>query len=441
MGVRAEPGKVKLTQRQVELLDPSEGIIDIRDAEIQQMVLRVYPISRKFPNGQKSYFLRYRNPKTFKQTWYKLGEAASMSVALARDEARKKLAEVIQGTDPVEAKRARRADAITLGEFIDGDYAKTVLAHLKSGQAIHDRLKRCFESFWKRKLNDATLHNAIQHWRAKRLKDGVSRATVNRDLGALKAVFARALDRDLIKEHPLRKVKPLKLDKNGKVRYLSPDEEKRLMKALDAREERIREERDSHIKWCNDRDSEAPPTLRDSAFADYLKPMVLLSLNTGLRRGELFNLEWRDIDFDQSPAILTVRGDVAKSGSTRYVPLSARALEALQGWKAQTDGSGLVFKSANGSKFDNCNTSWEAVLESAKITDFRWHDMRHHFASTFMMRGGNLNTLWVLLGHADIKMTLRYAHLSPDTVARAISIMNSPAVENVVPFAAGARQA
>lgn len=148
--------------------------------------------------------------------------------------------------------------------------------------------------------------------------------------------------------------------------------------------------------------------------------MVLVAMNTGLRKGELFSLEWSDINFNR--AILTIKGDSAKSGKTRHIPLNAIALQALKDWKNMSSSEGLVFQSTKtGEVFSHVKKSWARVLERAKILNFRWHDMRHHFASKLVMAGVDLNTVRELLGHADIKMTLRYAHLAPEHKANAVA--------------------
>lgn len=147
--------------------------------------------------------------------------------------------------------------------------------------------------------------------------------------------------------------------------------------------------------------------------------MVLLSMNTGIRQGELFNLTWANINFQQ--AILIVAGDKAKSGKTRHIPLNSEALTALKTWHQQTnDKEGLVFPSKTSHPFNNIRKAWQRVLKLANISNFRWHDLRHHFASKLVMAGVDLNTVRELLGHSDIKMTLRYAHLAPEHKANAV---------------------
>jgi len=242
----------------------------------------------------------------------------------------------------------------------------------------------------------------------------VKPATVNRHFDRIRAVFARALEWKAVATHPLRGLKRSKVDRMGIVRFLSEAEEKRLRKALSARDERMRAERARANEWRTQRGYQLFPDIPANGFGDHLTPMVLLSMNTGMRRGELRKIGWSDVDFQK--AMLTIRGGYAKSGQTRYLPLNIEALDVLRRWRAQSSGTDAVFPVLRVDK------SWRAVLlKAAKIERFRWHDLRHHFASRLVQRGVDLNTVRELLGHADISMTLRYAHLAPEQKAEAVA--------------------
>jgi integrase len=147
--------------------------------------------------------------------------------------------------------------------------------------------------------------------------------------------------------------------------------------------------------------------------------MVLLSLNTGLRRGELFGLSWGRVDLDGS--FITVHWSTAKNSKSRHVPLNEEALFVLKEWREQTQGKDLVFPGKGGDRLTDIKRSWTTALRNAQIVNFRWHDMRHHFASRLVMADVSLNVVRELLGHADIAMTLRYAHLSPGHKAEAVA--------------------
>jgi integrase len=260
----------------------------------------------------------------------------------------------------------------------------------------------------------------IEQWRTKRLKAGRTIETVNRDVATFKAAISKAVEWKFIETRPLAELKPLKTDNSVKLRYLNDDEEIRLRKALEKREEEIRTARDQANNWRSTRGYDLLPNLRTKYFADYIKPMVLISINTGVRQGELFGLQWENIDF--SSKTLTIEGKLAKSGKTRHIPLNEEAYDVLYKWhKTTVNRNGLVFQNKEGEKFNNVKKAWANLLKAAEINNFRWHDMRHHFASRLVMAGVDLNTVRELLGHSDIKMTLRYAHLAPKHKAEAVA--------------------
>jgi integrase len=266
----------------------------------------------------------------------------------------------------------------------------------------------------------------IEQWRTRRLQEGRKAATLNRQVTALQATLNWALDHEIIERKPLEKLGRLsEADSEKKVRYLSLDERERLFKALDEREERIRTGRDNHNQWSQEREYSKLPDLRTLHFVDHLKPMIIVSLNTGIRQGSLFRLLWSDIDFQEG--ILTVRAVNAKNEKTVHIPMNETLRQTLTKWKEQTRGDDdkLVFPSPrNGEVMDNCKSAWARLLKDAEISKFRWHDMRHDFASHLVMNGVDLNTVRELMGHSDLKMTLRYAHLAPAVKMKVVETLD-----------------
>ena len=367
-----------------------------------------------------TYYVRYRLPYGKRQR-LKLGNTDALTPAQARDMGKQALADATRGDDPAAAKR--EAKAHTLRSFVEEVYAPWLLANKRGGREIARALLKSFPDLLNKKLHEITVWD-LEKWRRGLRKDGRSASTTNRYLTYLKAMFNRAVEWDFVTEHPLAKVKQDRED-TSRVRYLDPEEERRLMDVLDAREERIRQERDSANVWRRERGYEEFADLRKVAYVNHLKPMILLSLNTGLRRGELFSLQWQDVRLDVSSPTLTVRAQAAKSGKTRHIPLNRTALSVLKSWREQTMAEGLVFVShKTGRRFDNCNKAWREVLAEAKIGNFRWHDMRHHFASRLVMAGADLYVVKELLGHSSIQMTERYAHLAPAVKAAAVALLD-----------------
>ena len=391
----------------IKSLKPTDKPYEVRDTRLKGLILRVQP------SGAMTYYVEYARGKRVS-----LGRADVISPQQARDQAKDILAETFKGNDPG-AAAAKQAQEHTFGSFLDDVYAAWLKANVRIHEATIKRLNQCFADFRPLKLSEIS-PRLVEQWRADRVQAGAKPATVNRDLNDLKSSLSRAHQWGFIDSHPIEKVRRMRVDDRATVRFLTEDEQKRLFKALDDREERLRAGRDRANQWRTEREYALLPDLRMTAYADHLNPMVLLSLHTGVRYGELTNLTWGDLHLDR--AILTVHGFKAKSQKTRHIPLNSSALSLLQNWKAQRTGdSPLVFPSRNGGPFDNVRSSWGELLKAAEISNFRWHDLRHSFASMLVMRGVDLNTVRELLGHSDYQMTLRYAHLAPEHKAAAVA--------------------
>ena len=207
-------------------------------------------------------------------------------------------------------------------------------------------------------------------------------ATVNQYLKLLKAVYNRAIRQGRLTRNPVTPVR-LYRENNARNRCLSPDEEARLVGAL----------------------------------PDRLRFLVIVALHTGMRRGELRALRWQDVDF--ATGAIRVRQD--KAGDGRWVTINSVARDALLAVKRdQKILSAYVFCSPEGRFLHNFERYWRPALRAAKIPDFRFHDLRHTFASRLAMAGVDLYTVQRAGGWKTQTMVQRYAHLSPDHIRAAV---------------------
>lgn len=379
------PVKNKITATNIKNLIPEDKRLN--DTEISGFHARITP------SGLITYYLFYR--LNGKQVNYRLGIDGQMTPAQARDLAKNKIAEVTQGVDVQAVRKHDRTKTkyskfSTLQFFLEEKYAPWLKSrNPKTADKTIKAFESSFPTLMDFQLSDINAWE-IEKWRNKRLTDGVKPATTNRQINTIKGCLSRAVEWGAIDSHDLSKVKTLAVD-NSKVRYLSKDEETRLRE---------------NLQTCN---------------TDFLEVIVILALNTGMRKGELLSLEWNHVNFDNK--ILTVDFQNAKSGNTRHLPLNTQAFNTLKQWQQETDGLGFVFKDKNNAQLKDFPYVWGALLDEAQITNFRFHDLRHHFASKLVMASVDLNTVRELLGHSDLKMTLRYAHLAPEHKAAAVNLI------------------
>jgi integrase len=402
---------MKLGRATVDAAKPRAKPYELHDDSLEGFILRVQP------TGVKTFYCVFGRGKRVR-----LGRADAMSTQDARDQAMHILAQVYRGEDPLAACKPKISSSYR--EYLDQHYAPWARANQRTAESRLKLVPTLFGAFLEKRLEDFTALD-VEKWRTARLMAGKKPSTVNRDLSFLKASLSKAVEWGLLYVHPLRSVKQSREDSNAKVRFLSADEEIRLRTALAAREAKIRQERASANEWRRVRKYRLMPDITPDKFADHLKPMVILSLNTGMRRGEIFSLTWDNVDLIAGR--LTVTGQNAKSKRTRHIPLNSESLTALRIWRTQIPPDCLrVFPSGPDKRFDNVKRSWAKVLIEAGIAQFRWHDMRHHFASRLTMAGVDLNTIRELLGHSDYTMTLRYAHLAPEHRHKAVELLIPP---------------
>ena len=229
----------------------------------------------------------------------------------------------------------------------------------------------------------------IEKYKKTRKEEGAEPATVNRELGCLRHMFNMAIKWKKAQINPVREVKFLKEPKE-KERILTEEEEARLLE-----------------------------TVRASPKEKHLEPIIIAALNTGIRKGEILNLKWSNVDFKTGHILV----EETKNGEIRRVPMNKKLTETLEGAK-KLSKSEYVF-SDNGKPYRDVKTGWWSALKKAKIEGFRFHDLRHTFGSRLGMAGVDIRTIQELMGHKDIKMTMRYSHPTPEHKKNAVKVLDA----------------
>jgi integrase len=460
-------GRVRITNTLAQTLErflqergeKLNQVHDICDSEHVGLILR------RAPSGRKSWHYGYTLGARRRRV--KVGDFPALSVEGARRAATIPASEVAMGVDPADKRKAARANAKrererTVGAFIDGFYRRWAEAHLRSHEATLAALKADFGNntenghkqgagWWDRPMADITVA-LVEEWRVAEVEKGNVPATINRAWQRLRAVLGKAVSWKVI-PGPAPRIPRLKTDRRGRVRFLSEPERVALFRALHEREQERRARRERMMAWLRARDRNELPPL--PLFTDHLQPLTRVWLGTGLRHTEGLSLTWSDVDFEND--LINVRGVTAKNFQSRAVPMVADVRQTLLLWRQQHPSwapDQLVFTNRVGERIRRVTKAWTALMKRAGITNFRIHDTRHDYASRLAMADVELLTIARLLGHEDISMVLRYAHLSsrhlreavqrlaaspppvPVSTASDQSMLKHPGVEVVLPSAA-----
>ena len=229
----------------------------------------------------------------------------------------------------------------------------------------------------------------IEKYQSKVFSTGKNPATCNRILATLQHMFTKALEWEMVDENIYNRIRKVKMlvENNRRLRYLSEEECHVL------------------IKSC----------------APHLKPIIVCALHSGMRRGEILSLEWdKHIDLKHGFILLSD----TKNNSRREIPINQTLMSELKRIPRHLT-SPYVFVDSQGRRYKNVRKSLATALRKAGIKDFTFHDLRHTFASRLVMAGVDLATVKELLGHATLTMTLRYAHLSPGHMVKAVSVLDN----------------
>jgi len=315
-----------------------------------------------YKKGKNYYIDYYVNGKRRRE---KIGPSKSLAELVLK----KRLIEIAEG----KFLDIRKEEKVTFDEGAERFIEVYAKINKKSWRGDLLRIKYLKRTFGGKYLSGISSFHVENYKRQRIIK--AKPATVNRELACLKTIFNKAIEWGLTKTNPVRQVRLFK-ENNQRVRYLS-DEEMR--------------------------------TLLNNA-SEPLKSIILVALHTGLRQGEIVNLKWANIDFN----LKTIYLKDTKTGEKR-IPINETVYNLLCFLKANNevrkDSSDSVFPMTKGYRVSH---RFAELTSRLGIKDFRFHDLRHSFASYLVMMNVNLKTIQELLGHKSYLMTLRYAHLSGD---------------------------
>lgn len=267
--------------------------------------------------------------------------------------------------------------------------------------SLIEQLKETFGNLPLRRFNTMLIEqfqsDRLQKGKERELKPGYKPiqtkgnkpATVNRFLATISHMFTKAVEWDMVEEEILKRIRKVKMlpENNKRLRYLSKEECQALINSCDP----------------------------------HLRPIVISALNTGCRKGEILSMEWEK-HVDLRHGFITL--DKTKNSDRREVPINDTLRATLQSTTRRLDVPFVFFDPATGSRYKDVKRSFQSALKKAGIKDFKFHDLRHTFASQLVMAGVDITTVKELLGHKDIKMTLRYAHLAPVHKVKAVDILD-----------------
>jgi len=302
----------------------------------------------------------------------------------------KKLAREILAKQKVLVAENRHMDVkkvpkTTLNELCD-QYWKLDGKHkrMKGLSSMIGIWKKWFGNLPMKELNQ----QKVEKFLAERMEEKhLSPATRNRHLAHLSSLFNRGKEWGLITDNPAQGIKPLR-ENGARTRFLDKEEIQLLLEAA----------------------------------TEEFRPILLTALHTGMRRGEIIELRWPDVDFRNR--IITIQD--SKSGKKRMIPINDILNETLNVLPSRFK-KGYVFPSPVRPKqpWRDFRGQFKKAVGQAEIRNLRFHDLRHTFASHLVMNGVDVMTVKELLGHASLTMTLRYTHLAPDHRMRAIKTLDS----------------
>lgn len=367
----------KLTKNVIDQHNPVDKDYYIWDTEVKGFGCRIWP------SGKKTYMFVYRSPLNQKKIFFKIGVHGNITVDEARLEAKKLSGAVASGHDPREQKQEKMIEQkqemlfsdffeIFKGKYINTAYKNKTKIVVDSYQKVH-----ILPYFNQKKLHDISSRDI------RKFLESLSHipTTANRCFALLSVLFSKAEEWEYLppRSNPCTGVEKYK--ENKKQRFLSRPELLKLEESLAQQE-------------------------KEQPTSYYTVNAIRLSLYLGCRKSNILNLQWENVHLKERYIHLPD----TKTGESA-VPLNQKAHDLLSALKRQ-EGNPYVFPGrVPGKPLREIQKAWGQILKRAGIKDFRFHDLRHSFASLSLSQGVDLYTVSKLLGHKNIATTTRYAHL------------------------------
>lgn len=294
------------------------------------------------------------------------------------------------------------------GEIVDIylKYAETNLSSIDTATRIANR----FKNLWQNKQISEITPKVIETYKENRLKTKcgkkivngneiskyVSSATINREIGVLSKIFSLAVANGYTNANPVHDVKKMRVT-NKLERHLSVEEEKRMYQVCDD---------DFSFSKLPREEQERLQRIHNGEHA-YLKPILIMALNTGMRKGEILNMTWDCVDFDKNE----ISALNTKNGKKNTIPMSSKLRKTLLAMYKNKGQNKYVFTNPyTGTKYNDIKKCFKTVCKLANVKNLRFHDLRHTGATRMVAAGVPLPVVKQILNHASIQTTMRYAH-------------------------------
>lgn len=295
-------------------------------------------------------------------------------------------------------------DPIPLSEAID--------EFLDAKSHLRPRTQETYEGVLSRFAGDLAPGIMVQGVTSEDLQNYIrapdlAQATQRKRYGQMRVFWRWLLENEHIESNPLSDIdRPKKEEKEAA--YLRPEDVKRLMRTIR-----------THMETTEDAAGRTPDL-------KWLQAMVPVAVCTGLRRGELVSLLWKDVDLDERCLYVRHRGGFRTKGNReRRIAVRGDAEDVLRGLWLDADGepTGHVFTDRSGDPIRRARVSkrFKAMARKAKLDErIHLHSLRHTTGSWLAMRGVPIQQIQAILGHSKSSITERYSHLAPDTLDRAM---------------------